>query len=1139
MAYISEMKFGDLQMEQQYKKLERNLKIASLRKGIRKGDDSWLSHMSPSISSINTDQFHSSTNTPYLQESNSGSEVISSSNNLRNILSQRKSSNSNREMIATSSVQKFGEENNSQTDRLVMPPPTLNKVLRSTKSLNCNMTYNVPKSLSTSQGDCPSPDINNESLKKKQNYKACNYSERHIDTFNSLQIPSDTCPNRRATVFTKWKVMLKEQSQLVIKGMVECGKIARSKPIVRRLTSTTVESVTQHLYCLQGNIIDDECELPDYIKGKFYNGFPDDWKNVCQIWKAFIQQRCSITFRWPTPITDSDDDLKSEVTDVTFGYTDSPEKEMVNLISSKESHVSRASVHTSGSYNTLETKNRQSLSSNNYKKRDSFTQTNISDVTENSLLHVNVQPSKKWCNNDKENFIHPEDVHLNWSGIKNEENGLKDKLSVFINNLTNKNCSEECISKVIDCLNYVVSCSSSTEHTFNIKSSKLEKSKERNYDSVEYRQSESFPSQNNIGKIMGTDSVSRRKRTFAEMNETNSSPISDSENEVYAGIRKISTKGMIRQKEALTKPYKRKLRKRTMRQKYDNVKERYTLNIFPTTSDSTKESCRKTVRAEDTNGIDFDDSSISIMEDERNDLVKLQTNNNEHLKSDILTSCQWEKSNDSMKNKKTHEMQEHFVKENSPATWKSTKHLSPPYEIIENEKHEISMPKRRANETREANLSVDSGKKKESENIKDRYQNHLLSEQYREFSTHSKNNKSRIPKPVIISTVPVDINITKEIANCSPKSKMPSGIVNKDKTIERLNEESKQKSVTEEESPRKSDAIRKSNLNSLTDSKQYHEENNSVELKILSPINLKLFENKPKLLSAWKPRVLFNSELQLIFEGNLLNEVGHIVEKKFRTDKVLRRISSKLIETVNHEFYQLIGDLHDTNHVVPKELLNQCRYGCPSRIQQFCKKWKLLESAVSSNYPEMKELNDTLSINGINVATSSKGERVISKEDSVVYKPGISSDYSMLTHGSPDKGKYVKKSKKQQIKDKSKEEHFYQSDVSVDTKESYNLMGKRDVNRESISPSKQMSRNLRSSAETYRDLVCKYYQGIPVKDDVLSDDQISHVFNEQYPLGRIIDGNRSIDGGTCTVVGVVISGHREKQKNTDNYQGLP
>ncbi|CAK9828778.1 hypothetical protein ANTRET_LOCUS6238, partial [Anthophora retusa] len=460
------MKFGDLQMEQQYKKLERNLKIASLRKGIRK-DDSWLSHMSPSVSSINTDQFHSSTNTPYLQESNSGSEVISSSNNLRNILSQRKSSNSNRKMIATSSVQKFGEENNSQTDRLVMPPPTLNKVLRSTKSLDCNTTYNIPKSLSTSQNECPSPDINNESLKKKQNYKACNDSQRYINTFNSLQIPSDTCSNRRITVFTKWKVMLKKQSQLVIKGMVECGKIARSKPIMRRLTSTTVESVTQHLYCLQGNIIDDECELPDYIKGKFYNGFPDDWKNVCQIWKAFIQGGCSITFRWPTPITDSDDDLKSEVTDATFGYTDSPEDEMVNSKSSKESHVSRASVHTSGSYNILETKNRQSLSSNNYKKRDSFTQTNISDITENSLLHVNVQPSKKWYNNDKENFIHPEDVHLNWSGTKNEENGLKDKLSVFINNLTNNNCSEECISKVIDCLNYVVSCSSSTEHTFN------------------------------------------------------------------------------------------------------------------------------------------------------------------------------------------------------------------------------------------------------------------------------------------------------------------------------------------------------------------------------------------------------------------------------------------------------------------------------------------------------------------------------------------------------------------------------------------------------------------------------------------------------------------------------------------------
>lgn len=32
-----------------------------------------------------------------------------------------------------------------------------------------------------------------------------------------------------------------------------------------------------------------------------------------------------------------------------------------------------------------------------------------------------------------------------------------------------------------------------------------------------------------------------------------------------------------------------------------------------------------------------------------------------------------------------------------------------------------------------------------------------------------------------------------------------------------------------------------------------------------------------------------------------------------------------------------------------------------------------------------------------------------------------------------------------------------------------------------------------SSVERYRDIVCMYYQGIPNKDDILSDDQVSHV----------------------------------------------
>lgn len=37
--------------------------------------------------------------------------------------------------------------------------------------------------------------------------------------------------------------------------------------------------------------------------------------------------------------------------------------------------------------------------------------------------------------------------------------------------------------------------------------------------------------------------------------------------------------------------------------------------------------------------------------------------------------------------------------------------------------------------------------------------------------------------------------------------------------------------------------------------------------------------------------------------------------------------------------------------VIPKELLHQCRHGCPARIEQFCKTWKSIQSGklIASN----------------------------------------------------------------------------------------------------------------------------------------------------------------------------------------------
>ncbi|KOC61851.1 hypothetical protein WH47_06274 [Habropoda laboriosa] len=508
---------------------------------------------------------YSSINTSYLQDFNIGREVVSSNYNLRNKSSQSKRFNSNRKMIVTSNVNNFSEENDCLADRFKMLPPTMNRVPRSSKTSENNMTHNVRKSLLSSQNKCHPCDINKEFPKRKQKCRSCNNSEKHNNTVSSIEISTDTWLNKKVTIFTDWIVMLNEKSQLIIKGMLQCGKLARSKPILRRLTSTNVESVYQHLYCLQGNITDNEYELPEYVRNKFYNGFPYDWKNVCKIWKTFIQQGCCTIFRWPTPITDSDDDIKSEVTDITFACSNSSEDKILNSKSFKESRVPRVSAVTNSSYNNLETKNKQSLRSNSSKKCDSSTQTYVSDITENSFHPVNIQTSKKQYNKNKENCIHQENRNSNSSCIRNEKKKLEDKLNVIINKLTNKSYSQECMKcmsnviEILDCLNYAISYDSSKENTFNIKSSKLKGNNERNYKSLEYCQSDTFLLNNNMDKIIDTDSVLQKKRTFAEMNEANCSSISDSKSERCTEIPKISMRRMKQRKEALMKPYERKL----------------------------------------------------------------------------------------------------------------------------------------------------------------------------------------------------------------------------------------------------------------------------------------------------------------------------------------------------------------------------------------------------------------------------------------------------------------------------------------------------------------------------------------------------------------------------------------------------
>lgn len=967
MTHMTEVNFGDFQMEERYKKLERTLKLASLRKENRKKDESTLR----APSSINIDSFDSSINIP--QGSRIDSEIVSSSNNLRNILLKRKNINNDHKIFATSSVRKFNEEHSCQRDYLQMPPPSFDINFYNSKHSNNIETYNVSKFLL--QNKCNTSDIDITSP-KKENYKFSNNNEKYIDT--SSYIHSNSFQYRNIKVFTEWTVILNEQNLLIIKGKIECGIIAWSKPIIRRLTSTKIECVCKHLYHLQGNIVDNKCELPDYVRGKFYNGFPDDWENVYEIWKMFVQQGCSATFRWPTPITDSDDDIKSEITDITFAYSTSPK----NKISPKKC-LSEQKI-----------KNKQNSHSYN-KKIDSFTQTHISDVTENLCYNgENIQFLINQYNNNKENYKQKDNMNLNYCHIKNKTKNVNDILNVIVNNLTDKNCSQEYISKIfeiLDCLNYVVSYKSIQDRS-NIEHTKLkqdiqieEKNSEINYNLSEYNQSEIVKNYN--------DSLSK-KRTFTEMNNTSTS---DSESAIYTGIPKIPIERIIRQKKTLLKSSKRKIRKKEILQNHNTQDKQCISNI------SIPDYCTN-VRSEKIDCTKFNDSSISITEDERdylkvNDICSNFQNNvcDKYVEPKIIKEDE----------ENLYRIHKYFAQKDTTTIHKSVKSLQDSHEKIKKNECKTIMIETPKNIMQETNSCIEANNKNN--------QNHFSHQQQKEFSSYSKNTINETTKPIVLSSIPIDVEI-KNKQLCILQNPKESLIEDENKIIEELREIKKR---TYQKSPIKFNTTSKKNSNSLSDSEQHFKENikiqpnnmDSIITKRSSYDNSKISKNnkltddiEPKLLSDWTPRVLFKSGLNLIFEGNLLNEIGHIVRRKFKTDKIYRRVSGKLVETIHHEFYQLVGNLRDTKHVIPKKLLRKCRYGCPVNIEQFCKEWESLQNSIDIvDYEDIKKCND-ISMDNINVGRSSKGrriippltywtgERIIMKDNNPVYKPGTIQD---------------------------------------------------------------------------------------------------------------------------------------------------
>ncbi|XP_012540845.1 uncharacterized protein LOC105839226 [Monomorium pharaonis] len=1158
MANYHETTFGDFEVDERFKKLQRSLKLAVLKQEQSKSTHNMkVSSMTaypswPSISSINVDTMDSCT-APSLQTSLIKSEVIASSNNLRNMVLKKKSHNTNQKAMVTSSVKQYHiQQDRPNNDQHIMPPPVKSKVYRVSKDLqdriymssNCNETEKTP-SLNNSKQSFKTDTF---SLKTAPSWISINTNSDKIHLNNLVASPTPTNIHKIDQVFSKWKVKLNDQYELIIKGTLTCGRLARSKPIIRRYSATCIESKYKHKYILQGNITDERNALPDYIRGKFYNGFPDDWENVYQIWRTYVSQGCPVTFRWPTRITDSDDDLKTEFTDLT--YTCVRNKKITSATGScnLNEYPKTKNLTYKSDFEKKETShNYFTHDSQNYDKNTSFIKSFISNSKKDIIPVVQTKHVKQPCGNENKQQNVKADVNSPCSS-KKVKNNLKDilqedKLNIIINNLADKNCSPKYIEKIIemfDCLDYVVSyrteseCNNDSMISMNHETSKSETvpvqqnimcdASRANINKLENNLTEpkSEIQRNNVDVYghsadLGYGSLRNDSHANQLSNQVNvNKPMENdknsdlSESETYAGVPKISIERVLKTIDLSRRIHRRKVKKKPESQKC-------TMNL----SHSAEEIKSKSVHVANpiAKNLPSIESCVSITEDEE------EITNDTRECRQIMEIARRPQEMIFSNHRETHRSNFDLYKGDKSVTQNkqpfdtfdnSTVNLNvfikeqkTPHKVQEDTRlpfvadvdytatSDIDVVTVSTNTETTNGSAITSHAKMDKEIVINNETNSNLPENplltlRREFTEQIKSETAvKKSKPTIISSMPVNLNL--KISRAGSNTAQPQIIVRKeekqDASIRPLEETDRKTLVSKTSIATKStnnnshskitvdnkreicpitnsknelktstatkptinDSHSKTTVNDKRDiclitnnkseSDNIKSTNPKMNLIIEQPNNSKLgTEENPKMLTAWMPKIVHyaksKSELGLIFQGKLLNDADHVVNRKFSTNVVLKRLSPTLIETVNHEFYKLLGPLNDNKHNIPKELVKQCRYGCPAKIEQFCLSWKTQYEIKEK--PHDATMNAPVSSRGRRIIPPLcywTGERITLKDNNLVYSPGNSQESSLLSL--TDNSKEIQKNvdteekKKQKVNSKSPKKQSVNKQTSL------------------------------------------------------------------------------------------------------------
>ncbi|KAL2726671.1 putative uncharacterized protein isoform X1 [Vespula squamosa] len=548
-----EMKFSKFKKDERCKRLERSLKLSLLRKNGKLTNDNpmWNDTDAQNWS------FTALSPKPFREAEH---DIVPSNNNSPKIMTMKNNRYITYEpVIASSSVQQSPRQNNYFDSDVKISP--FKEFLYQT---NRNSKIIQKDSLLINEN---SPLVDKRCLYEQQKNmkyekdppKLQKENSNCNNNYNPRKTSITSLKEKSGRTFFNWKVMLNKDGHLLIKGILESGQIARSKPILRRLTATNVQSIFLHIYYLEGNLVDNENELPEYVRGKFYNGFPDDWQNVYLLWKLFVSEGSKLNFHWPTKITDSDDDLNSEVTNLTLQFTKEDknkfQKSSNNICNNNTDYTSRTKTgnnvsdfetYVSSSENVIQIPNTTGIIHDN----------KILDK-ENQQQHKNVQ-----------NINQPQCVQ--------KKHTLKDiiqedKINIIINNLLHKDCPKEYIVKIVqmfNCLEDVLSYRVGTNDANKLKrddndsglySSQLQSNetviRSRRSCMPEYHNMSNKISHNkcNIENLHEISNMILQEQSQNNVQELNKRDSEELESEIYAGMPKIIFQKVLENKRASLK----------------------------------------------------------------------------------------------------------------------------------------------------------------------------------------------------------------------------------------------------------------------------------------------------------------------------------------------------------------------------------------------------------------------------------------------------------------------------------------------------------------------------------------------------------------------------------------------------------